>query len=71
MLAAILKMTKHEISKSAKNQRFTAKDAILLTAMYLGILALLFILPENSPVIGTCILTGYALASYVAIDRKR
>ena len=56
---------------SAKNKRITIKDIVLLALVYLGLLSLLLVLPENSPFVSTCILAVYGLVGYLAIDHAR
>ncbi len=56
---------------SEKNERITIKDVLVLGVIYLGLLSLLIVLPENSPIISGCILAAYAFVSYVAIPHHK
>jgi hypothetical protein len=52
-----------------KKGRISSKDVFVLSSVYVALLSLVLILPENNSVISGCILAAYALASFVVVDR--
>jgi hypothetical protein len=62
---------KQEYSMSAKNERITIKDVFLLGLVCFGLLSLINVLPDDSPVVSACILAAYALAGYLMVDRHK
>jgi hypothetical protein len=52
-----------------KKQNTSRKDILVVGFVYLGLLSLVAMLPENNPLISGVVLAIYALVSYVAVDR--
>ena len=54
-----------------KHERISKKDVLLLGFVYVGLLALVLLLPENNSILSGVILGLYAIVSYVAVERMK
>ena len=52
-----------------KQNTVSKKDVMVLCAVYIGLLSLVFVLPENRPTLSGFVLALYALVSFVTIER--
>ncbi len=54
-----------------KKDRISKKDLLLLGLVYVGLLAIVLILPENNSLLSGVILGSYAIVSFVVVERIR
>jgi hypothetical protein len=54
--------------KSLKKDRISRKDVLVLGAVYVGLLSLVSILPENNSILSGFVLAVYAIASFIAVE---
>jgi hypothetical protein len=54
--------------KSLKKDRISRKDVFVLGAVYIGLLSLVLVLPENNSILSGIALAVYAIASFIAVD---
>ncbi len=54
-----------------KNKRISKNDVVTLGAVYVGLLSIVLLLPENHPMLSGFVLATYAVVSYVAIERVK
>ena len=54
-----------------KKDQISKKDVVVLGAVYVGLLSLVLILPENNSALNAIVLGLYAIASLVAVERTK
>ncbi len=58
-------------AESMKKDKISKKDLLLLVLVYVGLLAIVLILPENNSLLSGVILGSYAIVSFVVVERIR
>ncbi len=54
-----------------KKDRISKRDVVVLALVYVGLLSLVLILPEDNSLLSGVVLGLYALVSFVAVERTK